>query len=223
MEAIKPEYGFNVVNNLDSIEYKVNKSSLGLRTGCLAIVAGPFIMWIPFALLIFILSKIGIHINTNSNFFFYTTIVAYLGVPIGYILLENYKRKTIPQRVLISKKTITIIDRKKTRQYDLSHVSEIIFINNSLKVSNTLQLNNGIIVGGTGIAGAAAVGVGLAASTIKESIDTAASMAKSEAAERGWQISIRYGSKDVVLFSSLTKNIGEVLFQHMCGTINKFN
>lgn len=223
MESIKPEYGFKVINNADSVEYKVNQSSLGFGTGCLALVAGPFILWIPIVLFIYVLHKLGIHINTNSDFYVYTMIFVNIGLPIGYIIYENYKRKTIPQRVIMTNKTITVIDRKKERQYDFSHISDITLGNSSLNISNTCPIDNGIIIGGTGITGIAAVGVGFATSTVKGAIDTAAAAAKAEAAERGWSISIRYGSKDVILFSSLTKNIGESLFQHMCTEINKLN
>lgn len=113
MESIKPEYGFKVINNEDSVEYKVNQSSLGFGAGCLALVAGPLIIWIPSVLFIYVIDKLGIYININSDFFNKTMIFVNIALPIGYIIYENYKRKTIPQRVIMTNKTITVIDRKK--------------------------------------------------------------------------------------------------------------
>lgn len=70
MESIKPEYGFKVINNADSVEYKVNQCSLGFGTGCLALVAGPFILWIPIVLFIYVLHKLGNYYNSKFRFLY---------------------------------------------------------------------------------------------------------------------------------------------------------
>lgn len=101
-------------------------------------------------------------------------------------------------------------------EYDLARVSEVL-IDNPMDKQVAITAQPGLIVGGTGIAGASVAAVGTMANLATGAMTEAALANARAAAKRRFRVRIRYGAKVVTLARNLKEDRAISLFQLLTG------